>query len=66
MKIVLKIRYYKCCIMTELISAKESILLKVTIANNARFSAIGFPIMDSNFNIPYAMVAMICQCCVLI
>ena len=34
-KIFLKIRYYKCCIRTELIKVKELIMQKATTAKNA-------------------------------
>ena len=60
---LLKIIYYKCCITNELIQVKELILLKVT-AKNLCFATIGSLIMDSNFKILYAMVAMFLQCCV--
>ena len=50
--------------MIELVYAKELILLKVTTAKNVRFAITGFLIMDLNFKILYAMVAMISQCSV--
>ena len=42
MKIFLKIRYCKCCIIIELVKVKELILLKVKTVKNVRFVIIGF------------------------
>ena len=61
-KIFLKIGYYKCCITIKLIYEMELITLKVTIAKSVRFVIVLFSIMNSNFKILYAMVAMTWQC----
>ena len=46
-------------ITVELIEAKELMFLKVTTTKNKWSVTIVFLIMDSNFKILYAMVAMI-------
>ena len=53
MKVFLKIRYYKSCIMIELIQANELIFLKVRIVKNALF--VTTPVFDHGFGFQYSV-----------
>ena len=57
MKIFLKIRYHKCCVMIDLIQAKKLILLKVTAKNECMICHYWF------FNHEFKFEDSVCNGC---